>query len=136
MIIFTPMRQPPEGVTTYPSELGVYWFDGEGILHSQSNATQRTLENTGRNFELVRRISGGKKVCHVARVAFSKKPDLATRDFVTRELPSVYKAMAMLSTSGVGILIMTVLFKLKKPPIPIKTFRSEAKALAWIKQYV
>jgi len=42
--------------------------------------------------------------------------------------------MAMFSEPGLARLIMNVLFKLKPPPIPMKSFTDEKEAKEWLKQ--
>jgi hypothetical protein len=44
--------------------------------------------------------------------------------------------MAMVSKSGLGEIIMNIIFKLKPSTIPMKTFSNEAEAKKWLKQYL
>lgn len=126
----------PDNVETFTGELGSYWFDETGILYSVSNNTRRTVENILSNVELVKRITNNRKACLVVYVAPSPVPDAATRKLVQKELPGIYKAMAIISKGGLGKFIMNFLFKLKPPSIPMKTFSDEEKAKAWIMQYL
>lgn len=43
--------------------------------------------------------------------------------------------MAMVSKPGLAKLIMNILFKLKAPPIPMKSFSNDEEAKAWLQQY-
>ena len=126
----------PADKQLFESELSTYWFDDEGILMSLSKSPKRTLENTRESFELVKRITNNKKACLLVYLANSKKPDKQTLEYVRNELPNVYKAMAMVSKSGLGEIIMNIIFKLKPPAIPMKTFSNEAEAKKWLKQYL
>jgi hypothetical protein len=63
-------------------------------------------------------------------------PDKETRNFSTQQLPNVYKAMAMISKPGLARFIMNILFQLKPPPIPMKSFTDAEEAKNWLKQYV
>ena len=63
-------------------------------------------------------------------------PDKETRKFVAKELPNVYTAMAMVSKPGLAKFIMNILFRLKPPPIPMKSFSDDKKAKEWLKQYL
>jgi hypothetical protein len=63
-------------------------------------------------------------------------PDKETREFSTEQLPHVYKAMAMVSKPGLAQLIMSILFKLKTPPIPMKSFSNDLEAREWLKQFI
>ncbi len=126
----------PGNTQVYETELATFWFDGDGILNSLSKSPKRTIANTTENFTLVRRITNNQKVCHLVYLCNSPVPDKQTRKFVTHELPKVYKAMAMVSTSGLGKIIMNVLFNLKAPPIPMKSFSADKEAREWLKQYL
>lgn len=65
----------------------------------------------------------------------SPVPDKATRQFSTSQLPIIYTAMAMVAKPGLSQLIMTILFSIKTPPIPIKSFTDDKKAMEWLKQF-
>jgi hypothetical protein len=127
---------PPPNTEIHETEISTFWFDSSGILYSLSKSPTRTIENTRQNFELVKRISKNKKICHLTFLSKSGIPDKQTRTYVTSELPNVYKAMALVSKSGLGKVIMNILFGLKPPVLPMKTFSTEAKAKEWLKQYL
>ena len=129
-------KQPPEDNEIFKSELGTYWLGEDGVLYSVSTTTKRTIENIKENIALVKRITNNKKVCLIVHVAPSPVPDKQTRDYVAKALPDVYKAMAMVSKGGLGKMIMNILFKLRPPSIPMKTFSDEIEAKEWIKQYL
>jgi hypothetical protein len=126
----------PANTPVYETELASFWLDEEGILNSISRSPTRTIANTTENFEMVKRITNHQKVPLLIYLSKSGVPDKETRAFVARELPNVYKAMAMVSQSGLGKIIMNVLFGLKPPVIPMKTFSSEEQAREWLRQYL
>jgi len=63
-------------------------------------------------------------------------PDKETRRFSTTQLPFIYSAMAMVSPPGLSQFIMKILFRLKPPPIPMKTFTDDQEAKKWLKQFL
>jgi len=65
----------------------------------------------------------------------SPVPDKETRKFSTTQLPIIYSAMAMISKPGLAQFIMKILFRLKPPPIPMKSFTDDQEAKEWLKQY-
>jgi hypothetical protein len=65
----------------------------------------------------------------------SPVPDKETRRFSTTQLPVIYSAMAMVSKPGLAQFIMKILFTLKPPPIPMKSFTDDLQAKEWLKQY-
>lgn len=126
----------PDNVELFEGDLATYWFDKNGILNSLSKNLKRTVANTTENFALVKRITNNKKVPLLIYLSNSSAPDKQTREFVAKELPNAYTAMAMVSKSGLGKLIMNFLFKLKPPTIPMKSFSDDNEAKEWLKQYL
>jgi hypothetical protein len=63
-------------------------------------------------------------------------PDKATRKFAAEQLPNVYSAMAMVSKPGLSKFIMNILFSIKPPAIPMKSFTDDKKAKEWLAQFV
>ncbi|WP_436487924.1 STAS/SEC14 domain-containing protein [Chitinophaga sp. ARDCPP14] len=127
---------PPNNIPLIEGEIADYYYDSTGILYSYSKSTLRTVENISRNIALVKQITGNKKVPLLIYLSNSPVPDKATRKFSTEQLPHVYTAMAMVSKPGLSKLIMNILFKLKTPPIPMKSFTNDAEAKEWLLQYV
>src|SRR5207249_3151966 len=97
---------------------------------------KRTVANITENITLVKRITNDKKIPLLIYLSNSPMPDKETRQFSTKQLPTVYTAMAMVSESWLAKLIMNILFKLKQPPIPIKNFTDHNEAIEWLKQYL
>src|SRR6185369_103870 len=129
------MITPPANTQIYKGEIADYWFD-EGILISLSKSVKRTVENISGNVALVKQITGNKPVPLLIYLSNSPVPDKETRKFSTEQLPNVYTAMAMVSKPGLSKFIMNLLFSLKKPPIPMKSFSNDVEAKEWLKQYL
>ncbi len=128
--------QPPDNIQMVEGEIADYWLDGDGILYSWSKNPTRTIKNITQNIELVKRITGNKKVPLLIYLSKSPVPDKATRKFSTEQLPNIYTAMAMVSKPGLTKLIMNVLFKFKAPPLPMKSFTNDKEAREWLMQYL
>ena len=125
----------PTDRPVYEGEIASYWFD-EGILVSLSKSPKRTVENISANVALVKQITHNQRVPLMIYLTNSPMPDKAARKFSTEQLPVIYKAMAMVSKPGLAQLIMSLLFKLNQPPIPMKHFGEEKEAREWLKQYL
>jgi hypothetical protein len=121
---------------TVKGEIADYYLDDGGILYSFSKSPKRTVENIRENIALVKRITGNKKVPMLIYLSNSPVLDKATRKFSTEQLPHVYTAMAMVSKPGLAKFIMNILFALKKPPIPMRSFTDDEEAREWLKQYL
>lgn len=117
-------------------EIADYHYGDDGILYSYSKSTLRTVKTISENIALVKSITGNKIVPLLIYLSDSPVPDKETRRFSTEQLPKVYKAMAMVSKPGLSKLIMNILFRLKTPPIPMKSFTNDQEAREWLKQYV
>jgi hypothetical protein len=125
----------PENIELFEGELATYWFLDNGILASKSKSPVRTLKNTSETFDMIKRITNNNKVCLLVYLCPSPVPDKATRDYVAKELPNVYRAMAMVTTSALGKLVMNMVFSFKPPTIPMRTFSKDVDAIEWLKKY-
>ena len=128
--------QIPIDRQTWESEIATYWFDDNGILVSLSKAVLRTVANISSNVDLVKSITNNKPVPLLIYLARSPVPDQQTRQFSTEKLPEIYSAMAMVSKPGLSHFIMKILFGIKSPPIPMKSFTDDKAAKEWLKQFV
>jgi hypothetical protein len=129
------MNNIPTDRPTFEGEIATYWFD-EGILVSLSRSPKRTVENITSNVELVKKITGNRRVPLLIHLSKSPVPDKQTRKFATTQLPEIYSAMAMVSKPGLAQFIMKILFRFQSPPIPMKSFTDDIAAKEWLKQFV
>jgi hypothetical protein len=125
----------PTDRQVWEGEMATYWFEN-GILVSLSKSIRRTVENISANVALVKQITNNKPVPLLIYLSNSPVPDKAARRFSTEQLPIIYKAMAMVSKPGLSRFIMNILFSLKPPPIPMKSFTNDREAKAWLQQFV
>lgn len=125
--------ETPKDRQIYESEIARYWIDDNGFLVSISKNITRTVENIGANVELVKRITNNKPVPLLIYLTNSPVPDKQTRKFSAEQVPNIYSAMAMVASSGLSKLIMNMVFGLKKPPIPMKSFSDSKAAIDWLK---
>ena len=125
---------PPTDREVFEGEIATYWFE-DGVLVSRSKPVLRTVANISGNVALVKEITGGKRVPLLIYLTKSPVPNKETREFSTTQLPLIYSAMAMVSKPGLSSLIMKLLFRLKPPPIPMKSFTDDRAAKEWLQQY-
>ncbi|GAB3525131.1 DUF7793 family protein [Emticicia fontis] len=121
----------PTDRPTYEGEIATYWFDSP-ILVSLSKSPKRTVENISSNVALVKKITNNTPVPLLIYLSDSPVPDKATRQFSTQQIPVIYSAMAMVSKPGLSKFIMNILFSLKPPPIPMKSFSDAQEAKEWL----
>ena len=130
-----PMIHPPQDKEIFESGIATYWFEN-GYLVSLSKPVKRTVENISANAVLVKSITGNTPVPLLVYLASSPVPDKATRKRSAEKLPEIYTAMAMVSKPGLAAFIMKILFALKAPPIPMKSFTDDTEAKKWLQQFV
>ena len=128
------MMTVPTDRQTFEGEIATYWFDGD-ILVSLSKSPKQTVTNIAGNVALVKQITNNRRFPLLIYLADSPVPDKATRKFSTVQLPLIYSAMAMVSKPGLSKLIMNILFSLKPPPIPMKSFTDDHAAKEWLRQF-
>lgn len=130
------MIKPPDSLQLIKGEIADYWYAPDGILFSYSKNPKRTIKNITENIALVKSITNNKVIPLLIYLSDSPVPDKATRTFAAEQLPEVYRAMAMVSKPGLSKFIMNILFRLKPPAIPMKSFTDDQKAREWLIQFV
>ncbi|QNF34595.1 STAS/SEC14 domain-containing protein [Adhaeribacter swui] len=126
--------QVPIDKQIFEGEIATYWFD-DGILVSLSKSPRRTVANITGNVALVKQITNNTRMPLLIYLSNSPVPDKETRKFSTEQLPTIYSAMAMVSKPGLSRFIMNILFALKPPPIPMKSFTDDKAAKEWLQQF-
>jgi hypothetical protein len=127
--------KPPIDRQVYEGEIATYWME-DGVLISLSKSPRRTVANITANVALVKNITNNKKMPLLIYLSNSPVPDNETRKFAAKQLPEIYTAMAMVSKPGLSKFIMNFIFRLNKPPIPIKSFTDDREAKEWLKQFL
>jgi hypothetical protein len=127
----TPVKIPGDR-QVWDGKIATYWWEGD-ILVSNSKSVLRTVELISDNVKLVKEITNNRPVPLLIYLANSPVPDKATRQYSAEKLPEIYSAMAMVAKPGLASLIMTIVFRFKSPPIPIKNFSNDKEALNWLR---
>lgn len=128
--------QPPESATVFETSTSKYWFH-DGVLYAITRkAPQVSLEETIRQTEEFKKQLGGKKICGIMDVTDASPSSRETRDYSSKELPKMFKAIAFITTSAVGRMLAHLYLGFKPMSFPIKVFANEEDAKKWIKQYL
>jgi len=125
-----------ENIQLIKGEIADYWYAPDGILYAYSKNPRRTVKNITANIALVKSITNNKIIPLLIYLSDSPVPDKETRKFAAEQLPGVYAAMAMVAKPGLSKFIMNVLFSLKKPAIPMKSFTDDKQAKEWLTQFL
>lgn len=116
------------------SELAQYWRVDEQTIYAKSKPSDRTIETISANVALVKSLNDHVPVKLIITIAKSKVPPKAVRELAEKEVPLTYSAMAMIAPSRLTGFIINLIYGLKKPPIPMKTFATFEEAEKWIKE--
>jgi hypothetical protein len=127
---------PPNNAKVYEGELADFWFEEDGILCAVSKMIPRTLEKQKANYNLIREITGNKRVCLLADNTLTYEQDEATSKYMAREIPNVFKAMAVISRTVFGQAVSDTFLYYHGTPVPIKTFKDEIEAKEWLRLYL
>src|SRR5688572_588336 len=119
--------EPPKNAKLVEWPASIMWFDEDHILYSIPKPGMRppqpSREESQKQMDAFRELVGGKKTCMILetdpKAAPPKKED---RDWVAKELDSVTKAMAIISTSPLSRMVANLFFGLKPPAYPVKFF--------------
>src|ERR1043165_716358 len=93
VLFSTPMKLPSDR-EIHRTAIAEFWFDDDGVLFCNATPAERTIENLTESFNLVEKITEGKKVCLVADLTITGVQAKKERDFATAMLPRYYKAIA------------------------------------------
>ncbi len=131
---------PPKNVKLIEWPTSTMWFDEDGVLYSLPKPGAhhpQTREESQKQMDEFRKITGGKKTCMILETDSSAPPPKKEdRDWIAHELDSVTKAMGIISTSLFGRMVANLFFGFKPPAYPVKFFSNEEEAKKWIKQYL
>ena len=114
------------------SELAKYWRVDPNTIYAESKPSNRTVETIASNVALVKSLNESKPVKLIISIAKSPVPDKATRELAAKELPLTYSAMAMIAPNKLTGFIINLIYGMKKPPVPMKTFSNFEEAHRWI----
>mgnify|MGYP001573491278 CR=1 FL=1 len=126
----------PDNTQLYEGELYTFWFDTNGFLCAFAKNVDRSLDKQKKHFEFVRQITDNKKVCFMADTTNSKIINTETREHSEREMPNLFKAIAILSDTALGKVNTVVFQNLNIQSVPLKTFSGEMEAKEWLKLYL
>jgi len=112
-------------------------FDDVGILYIiYKEAPVRTLEEAMLVMQEIKELVGNKKVCIAADVTYVAESCRDIRNYMAEEIPTIAKAIAVVSDSAVGKMMANLFFSLRPQPFPVKIFTDQAAAKMWLMKYL
>ncbi len=126
----------PPGTKTIELSNSIIWFDVDGILNSRPKSgppivsSRAQMEEDMKKFQ---QMTKGEKVLMLLEAhSQAEAPPQEDRDYIAAKLAEVTKAMAIVTTSAVSMMVTNVFFLIKPPPYPMKMFISVSEARKWL----
>lgn len=110
------------------------WLDEDGILYSLAKGHEPTVEDVKENLATFKRLLGNKKTCLITDTSKTKYYTIEKRNMMTRALPKLFCAVAIVPCTSIGKVMGNILFKRGKN-FPVKVFDNLEEAKLWAKQY-
>lgn len=127
--------QPNTEIVEIP--IWTMWFDESGILCFLSKKhPPQTIEESKALFSEIQKFSKGRKHCWLMDTTNFQTPTKEARDYGASEMAKMAKAIAFISDSSLGKIVINILLTLKPQPFPAKMFTDEQEAREWLKQYL
>jgi hypothetical protein len=128
--------EPPGSAEVIETPTSRYWFD-EGILYVVGKkAPALPLAEQKKLTEAFKKKLDGKKICGVMDVSNSSPTSKEAREYNSKEIPEMFKAIAFIARNPVGRMIANVYLGFKPFSFPSKVFSNEEDARKWIRQFV
>lgn len=116
------------------SDLGSFWFDNDGILHTKASRIPHTPEKIAAFREMLTSSLGSGKLCCIADIREAILTDEGL-SFAQPEVANIYKAIAYISDPEIDSTTIKAMSILPKE-IPVKIFTSREAAKSWIKTFI
>lgn len=126
----------PEGKEVFECSLATIWFNDDGILCCLAKDIPNNLTKTKEVVELVDTVTKKEKVCILVDATLVHPFDKATRNYALFQLTRSYKAMAFVSNSMVGSMVVNIFLSVQSPSAPVQSFAKEEEALKWLKTFL
>jgi PAS domain S-box-containing protein len=116
------------------NEIGQFWFDSLGILHTKASKVSHTPEKIREFRNLFASATNGVKLCVVADVTDANVTE-AQANFGASSVLERYKAVAFISSAEIDLNTKTIVGLLPKN-LPFAIFTTREEAVEWITPYL
>src|SRR5579885_3646685 len=118
------MKRPLD-LEIFQDEQAEYWMENDILLCSVCKPNFRTLDGTKNSFQLIEKITNGKKVCLLSDISSAGQGSHGVREVSMLLAPKHFKAMALITSSSFGSLLGIMFLSLSKQPLPMQLFGNE-----------
>jgi PAS domain S-box-containing protein len=120
------------------TEIGDFWFDVDGVLHTRLTSDVQTPEQIHSMRELVEEAieANGGKLCIIADISKYNYTDEARSFNTASAMKKHYKAVALVTQGCFPEKKIESMLQAVTPFLPCKVFQNNMQAKTWIKQYL
>jgi len=97
-----------------------------------NHITTHRIECLEENFEAVKILSKDKKYDLLTFTETMDRLGEEEEELIREMFPKLFKSQNIVTNNKLSIMIINLALTIKKPPIPMKIFSSEEKALKWM----
>ncbi|MEX2403028.1 MAG: STAS/SEC14 domain-containing protein [Balneolales bacterium] len=132
------MMKPPPDAEVLDLLTATLWLDKENdfIYAVSKKEPVRTPETLKETLEGGKKLVGDKKICLLLDVTHVSEITREGREYLAKEFPKHFKAVAMISRSTFGKVVANLFLTIKPQPYPTKMFTDEKEAKKWLKKYL
>jgi len=114
--------------------LGLFWFDPDGVLHTQAGGEEQTPERIAEFRQIMMASMHNGKICCIADLREALITDIGMA-FAKMDVAKIYKAVAYVSGPKLDPNTELVL-SIMPGEIPVKVFTNRDDAKKWIRQFL
>ncbi|HEY0031280.1 MAG TPA: hypothetical protein VGC65_11015 [Bacteroidia bacterium] len=127
--------RPPDLAEVFEMTTSKYWFE-DGVLYLVTTKVPHpSFELAKAETQSFKKRFKGKKMCAVMDVTDASPSSKEVRDYNTKELPEMFKAIAFITRTALGKMLANLYLGIKPVPFPVKIFSNEEEAKKWIAQF-
>ncbi len=128
--------EPSNSAEVIETENSKYWFENDILYVVQKKGPALSMETRVKRTEDFKKKLAGKKICSIMDITNTSPSSREARDYNTKELPTIFKAIAFISNSPMGRMLAHLYLGFKPMQFPVKMFANRQDAEEWIKQYL
>ncbi len=126
----------PDHTKVVETTTSKYWFEGDLLYVVSKKAPQPGMETLIKETEAFKKNMNGKLVCAIIDVTNASPSSKETREYSTKQLPTIFKAIAFIIKNPLSRMLAHLYMGVKPLPFPVKMCSDEKEAHHWITQHL
>jgi hypothetical protein len=128
--------KPPESAEVFETATSKYWYEGGILCIITQKAPGLPFDEHKKRMEAFRVSLAGNKICAVMDITNSSITSAKNREYNHHILPEIFKAIAFVSETALGKMLVNLYLGMQPPSFPTKVFSNEKDAKEWVSKYL